>query len=277
MNDREIFRTYGVTTPVFFELRDITTDNLFSGASFVSGDVQVSLNGAAFADVTTDPVEIASTGIYRWNPSTPEMQINGTVILKIIDAATKVWKDKVILLFTGGVDVSAISQNTAMANRLETYLTLLDTPYLMPTPTPTKTVFKVSGGVTIDAYKNYVLVFTTGANAGVAKPVLSYVGSTQILTLAEELPYTPADGDDVMLIPAATIDFLNIANTALASIPNADTASCRDLIKLLANIAKGKKIETPTLQTIRNEGDGADLGTRSIAKVSTTLTVGKLT
>jgi hypothetical protein len=70
---------------------------------------------------------------------------------------------------------------------------------------------------------------------------------------------------------------LDAANTLLASPANADTGSLRDWIQTMVNLMKGKKLETSTLQSVRNEADGADFATRSIADAAGTLTVGKAT
>ena len=68
---------------------------------------------------------------------------------------------------------------------------------------------------------------------------------------------------------------LDTPNTALASVPNVETGSLRELIQLCAYVAKLKKVETDVLQTIHDESDNP-FGTRDITEDPTTLTITKL-
>lgn len=275
MGDREIHRLYATAGQVFFALRD-SSDDLVS-ASFVAGDVQISKDNGAYVNVATLPTQISTSGTYKWIYSIAEMTAF-RVVFKLVDSPSKVWVDKVIVIDTLGVNVQAIGNNSSAALSMEDYFDSWHNTYLEGSPTPTKTVFKLNAGDALnDFYNRSILIFTSGTNKGAGRIVVDWVSSSQLITLDEDLPYTPAGSENVLVIPIVTYDMMNKACTALASLPSVDTGTLRQIIQLIGNISKNKKIEIPTLQTIRNEGDGADLGTRSIAKVSTTLTVGKLT
>jgi hypothetical protein len=65
------------------------------------------------------------------------------------------------------------------------------------------TAFKVDGftEATDDHFNGMIVVFTSGALAGQARTITDYTGATQLITVAEALTDTPADNDDIVIIP----------------------------------------------------------------------------
>jgi hypothetical protein len=93
--------TYGSTDPVYFKL---TLDGAGVVVTLATGDVTISKDGAAFANVNTLPTSIGN-GWYSWTPSSTELECE-QAILNIADASGSAFDENGILIHTGG-DVNA--------------------------------------------------------------------------------------------------------------------------------------------------------------------------
>lgn len=71
----------------------------------------------------------------------------------------------------------------------------------------TTTVFKVDGftEATDDHFNGDVIMFTSGALLGQCRVINDYTGSTQTITLGEALTDTPADNDDIVILPGSVL------------------------------------------------------------------------
>jgi hypothetical protein len=253
MNDREILRNYGLSDTVYFELRDPDTDELATGIEFVTGDAKISKAGSAFANTDNPPEEVAG-GVYRWDPSESEFVSGGTVVLKLVDLSEiKEWKDKVIMIYLNGIDVRSINKKTNAAANLSYFLDSWWDTYLVASPTPTKTVFKVNGGNSADDFYNRsILVFTTGSNKGVGRIVSDWNGTTKIITVDEELPYTPNGDESILIISLpvrSSVSGIIDANiTKINGLSNIDGMTISYIYELMAAMANGRfKKDVPSV------------------------------
>lgn len=97
----EVWRKRNVAANIFFPLIDRgTLDFENTPVTFVAGDTQFSVNGAAFANTALLPVH-EGNGIYSLSLISGEINGNTTVIT-IIDSATKLWEDQAIIITTYG-------------------------------------------------------------------------------------------------------------------------------------------------------------------------------
>ncbi len=72
-----------------------------TGPTLAAGDVQVSKDGGAFANITSLPTEIGSTGVLKVGLSATEMNAD-RVAIKFHDAAGDEWADLVVTFSTVG-------------------------------------------------------------------------------------------------------------------------------------------------------------------------------
>jgi hypothetical protein len=92
-------RKYGESAVIDFELYDITGVDLKIDAVHASGDTKIMKNEAAEANTTNGFVDEGQG--YSITLTATEMQA-ARIVLYIVDAATKVWLDKVIIIETFG-------------------------------------------------------------------------------------------------------------------------------------------------------------------------------
>jgi hypothetical protein len=94
---------YGSTKEVYFVITD-TSNNGVTGNTFSAGDVQVSKDGGAWADISSECSEVTDgKGWYKWTPSASS-QTQAENLLFVFDDGTNAenrWQ-----LMTGG-DASA--------------------------------------------------------------------------------------------------------------------------------------------------------------------------
>lgn len=75
------------------------TDTFKTSVTLATGDVKVSLDGAAFANVATLPTEIGTSGVLSCHLSAAEMNAD-VVIVKFTDAAGSEWQDGLVTIYT---------------------------------------------------------------------------------------------------------------------------------------------------------------------------------
>ncbi len=96
-----ILKKYGTATTILFPLVDAGTNDYESTpVTFASGDTQISKDEGAFANCTNNPAH-EGNGIYSLTLTATEMQA-ATVVITIIDSATKAWEDQSLIIDTYG-------------------------------------------------------------------------------------------------------------------------------------------------------------------------------
>jgi hypothetical protein len=162
---------------ISFEALDSTssTGELKSGVAFLTTDVQISKDGAAFADVGAAPTEIGSSGVYALTLTAAETNCSWLVI--------KALKSGMRPRILGGAmdpqPAAAVVDDAA--NSATTFVTNL--------PEDVDDFWAGAG-----------VVFTSGALRGQVREIASYDGDTKAITLDVQLTDEPAAGALFVLI-----------------------------------------------------------------------------
>lgn len=150
--------------------------------TLAAGDVKVSKDGGAFANLTTLPdAHPASGKSVRVQLAATEMEATFLVIDFIDQTSPKEWEDQRIIVMTelarGAIAFTVVSDAGNTATTFDTGLTGAD-----------------------DVYNDRLLVFTTGALAGQVRKVTDFVAATDFITVGTAFTATPSAGDKGVLI-----------------------------------------------------------------------------
>jgi hypothetical protein len=165
-------------------------DMLTSAPTIEAGDVQVSKDGGAFANVASLPTY--SNGQMVVALSAAELQA-GRSLIRIRDQTTAAeWDDVDVLIETYGGPSAA---HPSIGVELGVEGSVDDA-------TATETSWAAAAGLsaTDDFYNGTYLVFTSGALAGLVREVVDYVGATRTVTVSPGFPSAPGDEDLFRLI-----------------------------------------------------------------------------
>ena len=179
-----------------------------------------------------------------------------------------------------------------------------------------QTVFTLNeGSPTDDTYKGLLMSFETSNGMTlqyISGDLGSYVGSTKQITLIGGPPEAIANGDRVQILSTAAamapilttvltvsfptlsaqiaalndlsaaqvnaemVDVLNVDTwSELTSIPGA-SATITEMLRLLFAAYRNKQTQTSSLQTLRNDADDGNIGTRAITTDGSTTTLNEL-
>lgn len=138
------------------------------------------------------------------------------------DAATLVWNKDLSSGFTGtsagnivngingNASTAATNATTAAASGSSNATTLArlqaalaPTVGIVSTSSTTTNITTNLTNITTNQYLNQIVVFTSGANAGVESIVTAYNGSTKALTISPALPVAPVSTDTFTLVPTS--------------------------------------------------------------------------
>jgi hypothetical protein len=95
------YHKYGTTDPIPLKF---TLNNVGVNVTLAAGDVKVSVDGAAPANVNALPVAVDATnmpGVFLWTPIAAEVQ-GKLIILNIKDQAGSAFDENMITIPTGG-------------------------------------------------------------------------------------------------------------------------------------------------------------------------------
>ena len=146
-----------------------------SGVSWDAGDVQISLDGAAFANTTNLPTELGSTAVYTLALTAAELNANW-IHLRVTDAAITTLN---ITLETSGEPTGAVvADGSNTAQSFETDLS----------------------EATSDYWKDALILFTSGSLINQIKRVAAYDGSSKFITANTPFTGAPSGGDLFVLI-----------------------------------------------------------------------------
>lgn len=246
-----------------------------------SGDVQVSKDGGAYANITTLPTA-ATTG-WVWALSATEMEAS-LVAVRTVDSATKAVDDQVFLIRTlppgaiAACKLGAATANTITFPNVAPFNTWADNQ-------PNGNVFVAHGG--------------TGKHQAGAT-IESYVASTRVATLDRSLTVTfdtttvgvlypaPAQGTTVASYVKANVKAVDDGATEAANVKSAfastlaevsavpaANASLWEKVNWLFAKSRNKMTQTATTQALRNDADGANIATSTVSDDGTTFTRGE--
>jgi hypothetical protein len=118
-----MLRKYGTATTIYFPLIDAGTRNFAGSGDYthVSGDVRISKDGAASATANGTPTVVTMNNGSMWKLALTATEMEAkTVVVTIIDAATKAIEDQMIVIETYGTgngEVDTVEFADALLNR----------------------------------------------------------------------------------------------------------------------------------------------------------------
>lgn len=145
-----------------------------TGVSWSAGDVQASLDGAAFANTTNLPSELGSTSVYTLALTAAELDC-----------------DFLTLRFTNGSITTTVERFATTGYPSGSAIT--------GTLSTTSFTTDLSSSVN-DYWKDALILFATGNLAGQVKRVSGYNGTSNIITVNAAFTEAPANGDMFVLV-----------------------------------------------------------------------------
>lgn len=261
---------FRLTAPIF----DADGDPVTGAASL---DSEVSLDGAAFADCTSEATEIGSTGIYYLDLTASEM--NADTVVVQIKTATSGAKTTVIVMYPEEVgdvraDVVMISGDAPAADNLEA--------------AADGTGYNLGGGSVVSASVTGAVGSVTGNVGGnVVGSVASVTADPSgVTTLLSRLTSTRAgylDNLSAGVVPTVAQIWAGITATAArviadhvlrrswasaAASADGDALSFRSLLGAVAKLVNKVGITTSTL-TVYQSDDATALGTQAVTTDAT--------
>lgn len=150
--------------------------NARSGLSFAAGEVKISKDNGAFANVTNLPVEIGTSGVYGMLLTAAEC--NADWIHLYAERATVIDRWRMSISTTGHPSFSVVANGSNTA-----------------------TTFKTDRAETgTDFWKMAWVVFTSGGLIDQVRQVSAYDGTTKFVTMADAFSAAPSASDLALLI-----------------------------------------------------------------------------
>lgn len=150
--------------------------------TLASGDVKVSKDGGAFANLTTLPdAHPASGKSIRVQLSATEMECTFAVIDFIDQTSPKEWEDQRVIV------------TTELLRGLTAFTVVTD-------GSNSATSFEIDSTLGDDVHNFRLVKFNTGALAGQVRKATDFVDSTNFITVGDAFTTTPSAGDKGVLI-----------------------------------------------------------------------------
>lgn len=299
--------TYGAATTIYFTLSSpaaTSSDRLVTtapGSLFVAGDIQVSKDGGALANVANSVTQItAANPLYSLVLSATEMQAEN-IVVQIVDQNGPAFRDLYILVRTKErlgqkiTDATQIGGNTPAMT-----LTGIGTsPGLLATGGATSAgditgvltnhvirkntaqagaastiTLDASASATDSVYNNCQIMLIGGTGAGQFRMITAYVGSTKVATVNRAWSTNPGASSVFIILPAD--DVWNIgASAELSAIP-LDTANYSQLIQGIWERFSHKITEDSVNQIWYKADSATQLGSRTVSDDGTIQTTNKV-
>jgi len=130
-----------------------------------AGDVKVSKDGGAFANIATLPTFIASAAALNWTLSAAETEAT-EVVIQVIDSATKAVQDQFFRLQTTKAAALQVGVPQAAQSAGDTAITL-----------------DATAAAQTDFYKGSVVAIISGDGANQARIITAYNGTSKVATI----------------------------------------------------------------------------------------------
>ena len=130
-----------------------------------AGDVKVSKDGGAFANITTLPTFIASAAALNWTLSAAETEAT-EIVIQIIDASPKAVQDQFFRLQTTKAAALQVGVPQAAQSAGDTAITL-----------------DATAAAQTDFYKGSVVAIISGDGANQARIITAYNGTSKVATI----------------------------------------------------------------------------------------------
>jgi len=146
-----------------------STDYAIVGTDWTpaAGDVKISKDGGAFANIATLPSTVTLSGSAAWSWTLSAAETEATeVVIQVIDSATKAVQDQFFRLQTTKASALQVGVPQAVQSIGDTAITL-----------------DASAAAQTDFYKGSVVAIISGDGANQARIITAYNGSTKVATL----------------------------------------------------------------------------------------------
>ncbi len=209
-----ILRKYGEATTFLFHLFETDGIDFKIDAVYVSGDVKLMKDEGTEANVDSGFTDEGQG--YSQPLTATEMEFaRGKVY--IADQGTKAWLDTGIIIETYGhasaqhpyfgegvwdrsLTGSTHNAPTSAGRRLRSLGDVVSASVNDASAGVASFITDLTGGHD-DHYADQTLLFTSGNLAGMSRSILEFNNSTKLITIEEDLPEAPADGDDFDINP----------------------------------------------------------------------------
>ena len=177
-----------------------------TGVTLAVGDVKVSKDNGAFTNIATLP--IVNGAWMEVTLSDTEMEVGRVKVQAIDQTATKIFEDTGATLNTDLENIvwdapltGATHNSPTSAGRRLRSLGDVVSGKVDDISAGLDSFITDLSGTQLDHYADQTLLWTTGNLAGMSRLVLAYNESTKLLTIEEDLPEAPADGDEFDINP----------------------------------------------------------------------------
>lgn len=201
---------------IYVALDDWDNPGLFkSSPTLAAGDVKVSKDGGALANLTTLPsVAPASSVMVKVTLSASEMNADNVTVVFSDQTATAEWSDLVINLqtatnqfddlstfneTTATVDIGKISGSSTAADNLEASTLGIVSGAAETGTLSTTQMTSDLAEATDDHYNGRAVIWTSGVLAGQASTITDYLGSTGMLTY-DATTEAPSNTDTFVIV-----------------------------------------------------------------------------
>jgi hypothetical protein len=130
-----------------------------------AGDVKISKDGGAFANIATLPTFVSGNAALNWTLSAAETEAT-EVVIQVIDSATKAVQDQFFRLQTTKAGALQVGVPQAAQSAGDTAITL-----------------DATAAAQTDFYKGSVVTIISGDGANQARIITAYNGSTKVATI----------------------------------------------------------------------------------------------
>jgi hypothetical protein len=159
--------------------------DLLANPTLATGDVKISKDGGAFANLTTLPTVTPASGVaVRVELSAAEAEFTRATIAFVDQTAPKAWEDWVVLLHSPKAEGVTCGKITSGS------------------PSTTAFISTQLTGAGTDHYRHAWLTFLTGVNAGAVRRITAFDPATDTVTV-EAFPSAPSVGDVFQVITGA--------------------------------------------------------------------------
>lgn len=243
-----------------------------------TGDVKISKDGAAFANITTLPTALGNQWSFTLSATEQEAAV---VNIQVVDSATKAVEDQAII-------VNNLPHGAIVSGKLQAGST---TTAQLASATDFGVDNRINGAV---------LEFHGGTGKGQSAGILSWVHSTDTATLDRTLTtavdsatyYTlwpaPAAPTNASAYPPVNVKAIDDGATEAANLKSAFASTLAEVLSVPAANAslwtkinwlfaksRNKMTQTSTTQTLRNDADSASIATSTVSDDGTTFTRGE--
>lgn len=185
---------YGVATDFYLPIIKVSTNNFAVSGDWTpaAGDVKVSIDGGAAANVGTLPTAITMGNGAMWKFPLSAAELAGKrVTVTVVDAATKAVEDQMVVIATrdhpSAAHPNGVTRRATAQGGAAQAITL-----------------DASASATDDAYNGALLEVRSGTGAGQVRLVADYTGSSKVAVV--DRPWiTQPDNTSVFLLYAASL------------------------------------------------------------------------